>query len=74
MSHKSKDNVVSYVLATQEKLRDMVEIVQENLTKAQERQKLWYDKDARMREFAAGDTVLVLCPFYPLSITNINLK
>ena len=61
-SHKSEESVVSYVLATQEKLRDMAEIVQKNLTKAQKKQKLWYDQNARMREFAAGDPVLVLLP------------
>ena len=54
--------MVSYVLATQEKLRDMAEIVKENLTRVQKKQKTWYDKDARMREFADGDPVLVLLP------------
>ena len=39
--HKSEESVVSNVLATQEKLRDMAEVVQENLAKAQKNQKLW---------------------------------
>ena len=54
--------MVSYVLATQEKLRGMAELVKENLSKSQEKQKIQYDKDARMREFADGDPVLVLLP------------
>lgn len=36
---RSDDSVVSYLLATQEKLWDMAEIVEENLTKAQSKQK-----------------------------------
>lgn len=53
---------MSYVIATQHKLRDMAEIVQESLKSAQRKQKAWYDKDARLREFSAGDPVLVLLP------------
>lgn len=56
----SNDSVMSYLLATQEKLRDMAEIVEENLTKVQGKQKRWYDKGARLREFKKGDPVLVL--------------
>ena len=40
----------------------MAELVRENLTKSQQKQKTWYDKDARVREFADGDPVLVLLP------------
>ena len=54
--------MVSYLLATQEKLRDMAEIVEENLTKVQSKQKRWYDKGARLREFKKGDPVIVLLP------------
>ena len=61
-SKKSNESVVSYVLSTQQKLRKMTEIVQENLSKAQEKQKTWYDKNARVREFETGDPVLVLLP------------
>ena len=61
-SKKSDESVVSYVLATQEKLRNMAELVQENLSKVQGRQKAWYDKNARVREFEPGDPVLVLLP------------
>ena len=56
-SHKNDETVVSYVLSTQEKLRKMSELVQENLSKAQMRQKTWYDKHARLCEFKPGDLV-----------------
>ena len=44
------------------KIRDVNEAVQENLQKAQNKQKCWYDKRARMREFSAGKQVLLLLP------------
>ena len=59
---RSDDSVVSYLLATQEKLWDMAEIVEENLTRVQSKQKRWYDKGARLREFKKGDPVMVLLP------------
>ncbi|CAH1248424.1 Hypp8136 [Branchiostoma lanceolatum] len=40
----------------------MTEIVGERLTAAQAKQKLWYDKRSRAREFSPGDQVLVLLP------------
>lgn len=40
----------------------MAETVEENLTKVQGKQKRWYDKGARLREFKKGDPVLVLLP------------
>ena len=45
---QSKESVVSYVIATQEKLKTMAELVKENLEKAQKSQKAWYDKSARL--------------------------
>ena len=47
-TQKSDESVVSYVLSTQEKLRKMTELVHENLTKAQGKQKAWYDKNAHV--------------------------
>ena len=40
----------------------MAELVKENLTISQQKQKTWYDKNARVCEFAGGDPVLVLLP------------
>ena len=39
-----------------------MEIVQTSLARAQERQKKWYDRNARVREFSEGDEVLILLP------------
>ena len=61
-SQSTDESVVSYVIATQEKLKAMADLVQENVAKAQDRQKQWYDRRARMRQFEAGDPVLVLLP------------
>ena len=38
-SNKSSGSVISYVLSTQEKLKEMSKLVQENITKAQGKQK-----------------------------------
>ena len=40
----------------------MKELVAENLREAQQTQKQWYDKRARMMEFNVGDKVLLLLP------------
>ena len=42
----------------------MTELVREQLEKAQKKQKQWYDKTAREREFKPGDKVLVYTPSY----------
>ena len=38
----------------------MRELARVNLEKAQERQKAWYDRNARDREFAPNDQVLLV--------------
>jgi hypothetical protein len=45
-----------------DRLAEMSEIVQENLSRAQQTQKQWYDRTARTRKFNPGDRVLVLLP------------
>ena len=54
--------VLSFVLETQERLKAMADLVKENLEKAQEKQKHWYNQGARVRQFEVGDPVLVLLP------------
>eukprot|EP00731_Ephydatia_muelleri_P033526 Em0031g34a len=66
---KCGDNVVSYVLAMQDKLATMAEMVKGNLERAQQKQKLWYDQNARQRELKPGDLVLVLLPTSSSSLT-----
>ena len=57
---RSDESVVSYVLSIQEKLTKMAELVKDNLEKAQEMQKKWYDLTARERSLDVGEKVLVL--------------
>ena len=59
---KSDESVVSHVLSMRKRLEKMSELARENLATAQARQKTWYDKNSRIREFAIGDQVLVLLP------------
>ena len=53
---------MSHVLCMRDKMMQMMELVQWNLSTAQEKQKNWYDQVARHREFNVGDQVLVLLP------------
>ena len=61
--------MVSYVLVVQQKLASMSDLVRDNLSEAQRRQKVWYDRNARQREFKSGDLVLVLLPTSAGSLT-----
>ena len=61
-SEKGDESVISHILNMREKLSKMVDLVETNLVKAQNRQKRWYDRSARDREFKVGDQVLVLLP------------
>ena len=61
-SKRSSESVVSYVLLVRERLSKMTELIQKNLSKAQQQQKRWYDSNARSHEFNPGDQVLVLLP------------
>ena len=61
-SSKSNESTVSYVLSMQEKLSTMSELAKENLAKAQQRQKKWYDENARECQIEPGSQVLVLLP------------
>ena len=58
-AEKSDESVVSYALKVRSRVSEMVEVVKQNLMEGQRKQKEWYDKDARLREFEVGDTVLV---------------
>ena len=56
------EDVLTYVMKMRERLATMTEIAHENLGKAQQKQKQWYDKKARNRELEEGQQVLVLLP------------
>ena len=61
-SKKVSVSVVSHVLHLRERLESMTELVQEHMSEAQQKQKSWYDRTARMRELKPNDQVLVLLP------------
>ena len=61
-SERSNQSVVSYVVSIRERLGKMAALARENLEKAQQAQKAWYDLNARQRGFKEGDSVLVLLP------------
>ena len=48
-SSNSDETVVSYVLETQRRLKEMADIAGENMLESQEEQKRWYDRRARLR-------------------------
>ena len=51
-----------YVLELRERLEETWKLAQEELTKAQGKQKQYYDRRAKVRKFNPGDKVLVLLP------------
>ena len=53
-------SVVSHILSISDKLPKMTELVKSNLSNAQERQRKWYNRNARTCEFKPGQQVLVL--------------
>ena len=57
---KEWDKKIPYLL--QRLVKSFNQLVQENLSSSQRRQKSWFDKGARLREFKPGDSVLVLLP------------
>ncbi|XP_075764387.1 uncharacterized protein LOC142819706 [Pelodiscus sinensis] len=54
--------VVEYVLTFRERLAELMGLARENLSRAQRKQKVWYDRNARARAYATGDQVMVLIP------------
>jgi len=55
-------SVVQYVIQMRERLEEMTSLAQENIKKAQQTQKVWYDNKARERSFEPGQRVLLLLP------------
>ncbi|XP_038052264.1 uncharacterized protein LOC119724977 [Patiria miniata] len=51
-----------YVIDLKNRLRETCELAQQSLNKAQIRQKKYYDKRSRDRQFKVGDEVLLLLP------------
>ena len=57
-----KENVSVHVLEMRRCLEEMSELVKENATKAQKKQKNYYDKKSRPQNLKVGDEVLILEP------------
>ena len=55
-------NSYQYVFELREKLEDTLKIAHEELQKAQQKGKHYYDRKTKMRTFQPGDKVLVLLP------------
>lgn len=58
----SEDNLVTHVLEIRRRLATMQRVVQENIKKAQSRQKQLYDTHSSKRRLEVGDKALVLLP------------
>ena len=59
---RASESVVSHVLLLRERLESMSELVKEHMSDIQQKQKVWYDRTARMRVLKPNDQVLVLLP------------
>ncbi|XP_062421516.1 uncharacterized protein LOC134132872 [Pungitius pungitius] len=57
-----KCSVVHYVVQMRARLEEMTSLAQEHLNKAQQTQKVWYDKRAKERSLEPGQKVLLLLP------------
>ena len=55
-------NSYQYVFELREKLEDTLKTAHEELQKAQQKGKLYYDRKTKVRKFQPGDKVLVLLP------------
>ena len=53
-------DVLKNILSISDKLPKMTELMKSNLSNAQERQRKWYNRNARTCEFKPGQQVLVL--------------
>ena len=59
---QADENIILYVMKMRDRLSEMSEIVRENVPNAQQTQKQWYNRTARVRQFNPRDRILVLLP------------
>ena len=57
-----QNNIAAYVMDIRTKMKEMSDLVKDNLEKAQQKQKEWYDQKARDIEYQEGEQVLPLLP------------
>ena len=60
--HQEDQTTYQYVMELQERLEETCELAHQELRRAKEKQKIWYDKGARKRRLQVGDKVLLLLP------------
>ena len=61
-SCKNPESIESYIIRMYDQLSGMSDLVQDNLKKAHDKTKQWYDRNALERTFRKGDDVIVLSP------------
>ncbi|XP_052713999.1 uncharacterized protein LOC128187632 [Crassostrea angulata] len=57
-----QSSVLSYLLETRERLKECTELAKEKEKVEKHKQKVYYDRKARTRQYEVGDKVLVLLP------------
>ena len=57
-----QNDIAGYVMDIRTKMKEMSDLVKENLEKAQQKHKKWYDQKARDIEYQEGEQVLLLLP------------
>lgn len=60
--HGENQTVVEYVLELLTRLNDAKGIVEENMKRAQQKAKAYYDRSAKLRTFKVNDRVMILVP------------
>ena len=60
--HQEVQTTYQYVMELRERLEETCELAHQELRRAKEKQKKWYDKGARKRRLQVGDKVLLLLP------------
>ena len=60
--HQEDQTTYQYVMELRERLEETCELAHQELRRAKEKQKKWYDKGARKRRLQVGDKVLLLLP------------
>ena len=58
----AKQNVVEFILNARERLRQALDLASTRAAQERSKDKVWYDRRARLRTFQPGDKVLVLMP------------
>ena len=62
VNSNDETDLLSYITTFNERLAGACDLAKDHLKKCQTDLKVWYDKEANMRSFNAGDKVLVLLP------------